>query len=188
MWEAHYDNGLECGKRTTRKLNDLPNDYGEVFADLSDPVHIYEWSTRLGVELEHDETAHGSGLHVMDSGGWLQVHLDFARNPSAPNKERRLSLVVFLHPEWEPHWGGQLLLCDATGKPVTEIEPVPGRLVAWEASDLAYHGVRRTKSPVCSPRIAATMYLMSSARPEATRQRALFLPNRNEPECPLEVS
>lgn len=186
-WEVHYDNDLERGKRTSRAIADLPDSIGEVFAELRDPLLIRGWAHRVGIDgLEDDPKMHGGGLHCMLPGGWLQTHVDYETHPVYQHMERRVNLIAFLHPEWRPEWGGQLLLTDPAGKPVVEIDPLPGRLVAFECGPASYHGVRRLSS-AAPPRVSAAVYWLAPRRPTATRRRALFIPNRQAPECPVEV-
>jgi hypothetical protein len=187
-WEAEYANDCERGKRTLRATAALPPEYREAFAEFDRPDTIREWGWYTGVTgLHPDPSMHGAGLHVTDPGGWLQVHVDYERHPARPHLERRLSVIVFLHPEWRPEWGGQLLLCDPAGRKVAEIDPWPGRLVAFENGPVSYHGVRRT-SPHGPPRVSAAAYFLAPARPQAARTRALFIPNRQAPACPTEVA
>lgn len=185
-WEAEYDNDLERGKRTLRDWLALPDDYAQVFEELNDPATFRHWRTETGISLAYDPTQYGGGLHVLEAGGYLQVHLDYARHPVLLNQERRLSLIAFLHPEWKPEWGGQLLLCDPSGRCVVAIDPTPGRLVVFEGGDASYHGVRQTARDT-PPRVSAAVYYVGPARPTTTRTRALFLPNRSAPGCPAEV-
>jgi hypothetical protein len=186
-WEVKYGNDLERDKRTLRDVAALPDDFREVFAELTDPASVNAWARRLDVPgLINDPMMHGAGLHVTDPGGWLQVHVDYERHPRHPDYERRLSLIAFLHPEWRPEWGGQLLLCDPSGEPRTAIDPLPGRLVAFEGGPTSYHGVRPT-TPEAPPRISAAVYYLARTRPHASRLRALFMPNRQSPACPAEL-
>lgn len=181
QWEARYDNELEQGKLTLRKPE------GVLAERLKECVgSMMEWRIRFGAELCEDPTLHGGGIHLMKAGGWLQTHLDYAKHPKLNGKERRLNIIAFLHPEWKPEWGGHLLLADPMGKPVVEIEPKPGRVVAFETSDNSYHGVRQL-SKDAKPRVTAAVYLITNLRDGVTRERALFMPNRNNGECPFEV-
>lgn len=184
-WEVGYDNDVERGKLTTREIGPA----GAVFARLLDPSFVREWAFRIDEpHLVADESLHGGGLQVITPGGWLQIHLDYHRQPHFPTMARRLNLVAFLTPTWAPGDGGDLLLANPSGKAMVEIAPLPGRLVVFETSDLSYYGVRET-SRNAYPRITAAVSYLSPAGPGATRQRAMFLPNRNAPgRAPQEVA
>jgi Rps23 Pro-64 3,4-dihydroxylase Tpa1-like proline 4-hydroxylase len=180
-WEAQYDNDIEKGKQTCREL---PPALESIFDRLQ--YGAFKFVHYFGGILHSDPTRHGAGLHRMNSGGWLQVHLDYNRHPKLPNFARRLNAILFLHHRWEPEWGGRLLLCNAQGEAIQKIDPLPGRLVIFETSDISFHGVEEI-SKDAEPRISLATYFLGEARPEETRLRAMFLPNRNTPYAPKEV-
>lgn len=173
VWEVGYDNDCERGKRTTRSFAQFPGLTGVITRMTGRGVG---WSGRLGYPVELDETLHGGGLHVTEPGGHLSCHLDYDLHPLLPGKRRALNLIYFLNPEWREEWGGVLVLCDPMGVAVTRLYPRPGRLVAFEVSDLSYHGVEPVTGPV--ERVTAAVYYLSAATSANTRKRALFLPNR----------
>lgn len=183
VWEASYANDIEQGKRTARDPSWMPEPCAQTLARMTAPGSVGFWSRITGITLQADPTNHGGGLHVMDGGGWLGGHIDYAAHPKLPGLERRLNLIAFLHAEWEWAWGGQLLLMDPAGKTVAEINPQPGRLVAFETSDVSYHGVRQI-SQHRGPRVSVACYMLSTIRPGVTRSRALFFPNRSKPGLP----
>jgi hypothetical protein len=172
-WEVRYDNDCERGKRTTRDLSTLPG-HLDVLGVLRRSAEV--WSRRLGYDVTDDPTLHGGGLHVTEPGGHLQTHLDYDLHPLVPGKRRALNLIAFLHAIWEPTWGGALVLCDPSGTVTHRIEPTPGRLVAFEVSDLSYHGVEPVTGP--ADRVSVAAYFLSDAGPRNTRRRALFVPRR----------
>jgi len=178
LWEAGYDNDIERGKKTARNLDLMPGPVAAIMERMTNPGSVGHWSRITGITLQADPSNHGGGLHVMDPGGWLGGHVDYAKHPKFPHLERRLNLIAFIHPEWEWHFGGQLLLMDPNGKTVAEINPFPGRLVAFETGDESYHGVR-VISPRHGPRVSVAAYMLSAIRPNVTRTRALFFPNRS---------
>jgi hypothetical protein len=184
-WEVAYDNDVERGKRTTRRWADLPGRLPNYFHNLYHPDAVWPGYDVPG--LRTDPHLHGAGLHVMDAGAWLQVHVDYEVWPHGRDLERRINEVVFLNPEWRPEWGGQLLLCDPSGRVVKEIEPRWGRVAAFECGPASFHGVRQISSDA-PPRVTAANYLLAPARPTAVRTRATFLPNRQSGRAPAEVS
>lgn len=179
--EVSYDNEIERGKSTRRDVANL-----DIFQRLRSPETVQQFRDLLDCpSLQDDPEMHGGGLHAMKAGGWLQVHVDYELHPRLP-LERRLNLIAFLHHDWRAEWGGQLLLCDATGETVEAIDPTPGRLVAFETGPDSYHGVREL-SPDAAIRLSAAVYFLASPRPTATRRRALFMPNRSKGGAPEEV-
>lgn len=95
-----------------------------------------------GIEgLRSDPSLDGGGLHRSGRGGFLNVHTDFTAHHSDPTLHRRVNLLVYLHDEWDPAWGGALELWDADmGRCVTAIDPRPGRIVVFSTDDRSLHG------------------------------------------------
>jgi len=82
----------------------------------------------------------GGGLHETRTGGFLRVHADFNKHPEL-GLARRLNLLVYLNPEWDPAWGGELELWDE-GMQACErrVPPIGGRCVIFSTSRTSYHG------------------------------------------------
>lgn len=177
VWEARYENDVERHKRTTRRVGDVYG-MGPIFDRLRSPAMAAEWSDRLGYPVCDDPTMHGGGLHVTGPGGVLGVHLDYDRHPQITLLRRALNLILFINPEWRSEWGGALVLCDPMGKVVERVNTAPGRLVAFECSDLSYHGVEPVAADA-PPRVTAAVYCLAVAGPQHTRRRAMFLPVRS---------
>lgn len=177
---VNYDGSNEVGKRTTRDIHLLSPSTMELFAYLSSQ----EWLSRLtsitGIDgLIPDSVLHGGGLHSTGRGGWLGVHLDYAKHPRL-KLERRINLILFLNRTWYPHWGGHLEFWDSdAAKCVKRIVPSFNRLVLWEPSDVSYHGhPTPLNCPVNVPRNTIALTYLCEPRGEITRTRALFVPVR----------
>lgn len=161
-WEVHYDNDLERGKRARR-------DFAHPFFDDD----AARWSGLTDLDgLEHDPSLHGGGLQVMSPGGYLAPHLDFSHHPVVPGRVRALSVVAFVNEEWELEWGGALTFYSPDGTPVRRVYPSPNLVVAFECTDLSYHGVERVTG--LKERITLSKCLLLPAG----RTRAVFLPTR----------
>ena len=187
-WEVSYDNDVERGKRTSRDFYNMPSRIQEAFNHLRSQETVEAWRTITEIPtLQDDPFAHGAGLHCSGDGAFLQIHLDYSLHPKITNKERRLNFILFLHPEWKPEWGGQLLLTDPVGKSKVEIDPLPGRLAVFETSAKSYHGMRQVIGAKW-PRLSCAVYYLSDPVELSGRQRALFFPNRSESGIPLEVA
>ena len=85
-----------------------------------------------------------------NAGEFYALHRD---NPQQKN-DRMISAVYYLHPEWQPDWGGQLRLQDKNEQ-WHIIEPEPNRLVIFQ-SDLL-HEVLSSKRQ----RLSITAWLRS---------------------------
>lgn len=81
-------------------------------------------------------SALGGGMHMTGTGGRLAMHRDFNVEPST-GLERRLNVLLFLNPEWDPAWGGVLYL----GKDQqVSVLPLMNRTVVFECGQDSWHG------------------------------------------------
>src|SRR4051812_18168776 len=78
---------------------------------LADPAFLAGLSEMTGIpKLLADPTLFGGGMHMTGPHGRLDVHVDF--NLLDNILFRRLNLLVYLNPEWDERWGGQIELWD----------------------------------------------------------------------------
>ena len=110
-----------------------------------------EWLERTtGISgLLYDPHYFGGGSHENRNGQDLDPHVDFNRHPLEP-WHRRLNLIVYLNPEWDAAWGGNLELHSDPrfeGDRVSTIEPLFNRCVIFETHDYSWHGFRRISLP-----------------------------------------
>lgn len=172
---VRYDNACERKRSCNR---DLPKAVDAVLKMLVNEDMRYILGTLANKpNLAPDPWLHGGGVHVIDPGGFLGCHLDYARHPKHASAERALNLVLFMSDC--RGGGGQLRFHDVNGEQVVkEIEGTPGMAVAWEPTDESYHSV----APVAKdapPRVTlAAYYLTSPCRSHVKRTRALFVPPR----------
>lgn len=89
-------------------------------------------------DLIPDPLRVGGGVHQVPRGAFLDVHHDFTLHPVDPNLERRVNVLLFLTREWEPGFGGELLL--GVGDDQVVIPPTAETLVIFEASAKSWHG------------------------------------------------
>ena len=93
-----------------------------------------------------------------DTGRFYQRHLDVFRDDSA----RKLSIICYLNPYWQPGDGGELLIYlpreDGTEETIT-VEPVAGRLVCFESTRLEHEVL-----PAHQPRLSVTGWLKDEKR------------------------
>lgn len=175
IYEAVYDNDCERGKRTTRAL------YGwarRVMDQMHELEVLRQCSTLCGAVAYPDPSAWGGGVQVLSPNGWLSTHLDGSVHPERRHLRRAVQMVCFCHSEWRREWGGNFYFTDPMGAIVAEYEPLPGRLIAFENTLEAYHGV----SPVTGPRerVSVAASLLADANPNDSRMRAAFFPHRKK--------
>lgn len=172
-WEVRYDNDFERGKLTTRKVPDWVRG---VLGEINSARVLAMWTGFTHVVVQPDLYLHGGGLQVMVPGGHLNCHLDGIVHPMR-HWRRTAQVVCYCHTDWPKGAGGTFVLYDPDGNPVVEIEPTPGRLVVFENTDLAYHGVSRI-SPDAPNRVHISTSLLAPVGPDDTRTKALFMPTR----------
>ena len=108
----------------------------------------------------------GGGLHQIERGGYLKLHVDFNRNKKLC-LDRRLNLLLYLNKDWKEEYGGYLELWD---KDVTQcgkkILPIFNRLVIFTTTDFTYHG---HPEPLTCPegwtRKSLALYYYTNGRP-----------------------
>jgi hypothetical protein len=73
------------------------------------------------------------GSHAMGRGDFLKAHDD-------DNRNRRLALVIYLSPGWDPAFGGALHVVDATGN-TTVVDARYNRMVVFDVAANSTHSV-----------------------------------------------
>lgn len=112
----------------------------------------------------------GGGLHQYLPGAVLRVHADFNRLPGV-NLDRRLNLLLYLNAGWQPQWGGDLELWDASmQRCASRIAPLANRCVIFSTTSTSYHGM---PEPLASPSrrhpALTRAYYYSNGRPAEER-------------------
>jgi Rps23 Pro-64 3,4-dihydroxylase Tpa1-like proline 4-hydroxylase len=112
-----------------------------------------------------DERLSGGGMHMTGPGGRLDVHIDFNFIDDR-QLHRRLNLLLYLNPIWEPQWGGQLQLWDKTVKNCeVTVQPQLNRCVIFETNEISYHGVVPISPLAPYPRISFATYYYTKEAP-----------------------
>ena len=73
------------------------------------------------------------GSHSMKRGDFLKSHTD-------DNRNRSLALVIYLSPNWSPHFGGALNIVDSQGR-TAKIEPEYNSMVVFDVAAGTTHFV-----------------------------------------------
>ena len=134
-----YNNPLEkkLAFNDIKKLNPV---FSEFFEEISSHEFISWLSKFTGIELHADPSLNGGGLHLIKSGGKLDVHEDF--NIHREMKMLRcVNLIIYLNKDWNESWGGDLELWD---KEMTvafkKIQPIFNRAVLFRTDMNSNHG------------------------------------------------
>lgn len=147
----------------------LPSDFIDLVRYLNSQPFIEFLQAISGIQepLLPDPSLEGGGLHQIFSGGFLKMHTDFNRHPKT-HLSRRINFLYYLNKEWNPDWGGSLVLSSSPnpGSSPIEIEPVFNRAVIFSTTDFSYHG---HPEPLTCPnsvsRKSLAMYYYSNGRP-----------------------
>lgn len=130
-----------------------------------------------------DEELVGGGMHVMGSGGRLDVHVDFNLIEERA-LHRRLNILIFLNDKWVEGWGGKLELWDSGVKErAREYTPAFNRCVVFETSEFSYHGVTPLACPPDRVRKSFAAYYYTREAPlgwDGTRHTTMFQARPNE--------
>ena len=140
-----HDLNFEAGYSGYHKRLIQPIDCKEFVRNLfyffnSEPmIQFLEKMTGIS-GLIPDPYFQGGGFHEISTGGLLGVHTDFRINEQLL-LERRMNLLIYLNPEWQTLWGGQLGLWDPEMKnEIQKIDPLFNRAVVFNTDAASYHG------------------------------------------------
>ena len=190
LWYS-YDNAIEK-KRAMNNWDRFPKTTYKVFTYLNSPEFVRTLEEWTGIDrLYPDIGLHGGGWHAHGRGGKLNVHLDYSIHPKL-QLERRLNLIVYLTPGWQPSWGGGLQLWshnEATNSPkecVKVVDNVFNRAVLFDTTQNSWHGL---PDAIACPegeirRSIAVYYLSEPKENAAKRGKALFAPHEDQKNDP----
>ncbi len=97
---------------------------------FQDPSFLRFFERISGLELGWSDYF---GSHSMARGDFLKPHDD-------DNRNRRLALVIYLSPGWEPRFGGALHVVDAAGR-TTVVEAIYNSMVVFDVAADSTHSV-----------------------------------------------
>lgn len=107
---------------------------------LNTPEFLNHLEELTGIEkLYRDPFLFGGGVHKINKGGKLSIHIDYNNHPTTKHR-RKLNLLIYLNKDWDKSWGGNLELWNKElTKKVIEVEPIFNRAVIFTI-DGAPHG------------------------------------------------
>ena len=176
---ARNEVGQLGGKAVHSALADLGPAYAR-FDQMLQSSPFLEFTSGITSipKLLYDPDYVGGGTHENRSGQDLDLHVDFNYHPGT-RLHRRLNLILFLNPEWDPAWGGALelhrdpSLPPTDGKTATDeivtIVPLLNRCVIFETTEHSWHGFRRIELPPNKQdlsRRSIAVYFYTKGRPK----------------------
>jgi len=185
-----YNNAIEIKKLLNHWDKFGPSTY-KLFQYLNSQKFIKNIEELVGCELYPDYGLNGGGLHTHKQGGKLNTHLDYSIHPKL-ELERRVNLLIYITPDWDEKWSGNLGLWskhpkkNAPGKLVKSITPIFNRAVIFDTTQDSWHGL---PEPISCPenitRNSLAVYYLCKPRESADpRGKALFAPYKNQKNDP----
>ena len=117
-------------------------------------------------QLIPDPFFDGAGLHQIQRGGFLKLHIDFNKHHKLP-LDRRINLILYLNQDWKEEYGGALELWDQELQGcVKKIPPLFNRCVIFSTNDFTYHGhPEPLNCPEGITRKSIALFYYSNGRP-----------------------
>lgn len=177
-------------KSTEKKLDSLSEiNMGEftrfLLYQLNSSIFINFLEKLTGIEgIIPDPHFQGGGLHQIERGGFLKLHVDFNKHKMM-KLDRRLNLLIYLNKNWQEEYGGHFEMWD---KNVTtcqkKILPIFNRCVIFNTTDFSYHGhPDPLNCPEETTRKSLALYYYSNGRPSeevSNKHSTLFQERPNE--------
>lgn len=135
---------------------------------LASPEFVSAVSKMTGIpNLLPDPELIGGGIHETNSGGRLDVHVDF--NFIEKNQwYRRVNILIYFNKDWETEYGGYLDLWDKDVKKcVGAFAPIFNRACGFVTSEISYHGVTPVHCPPGIARKSFAVYYYTKEAPSA---------------------
>lgn len=138
-------------------------------------------------DLWFDYGLNGGGWHMHGRGGNNNIHLDYNVHPKL-GLQRKLNIIVYMTPGWQPEWGGGLELWshdEDTNSPKEKVKSVDNlfnRAIIFDTTQNSWHGLPSAiECPEGIIRKSIAAYYVQPA-PAITEQRgrALFAPREDQ--------
>lgn len=194
FWNCSYNSPLEKKKACNDWNRFSPFQYTlfqELMLSNGFVKHVEKLIGESG--LVPDYGLHGGGFHIHKTGDKLNLHLDYKTHPKLLMR-RKLNIIYYLTPDWDPAWGGGLQLWthdEELNKPkqlATTIENKFNRLVIFDVSGNSWHGFpEEIKCPDNVYRKSAAVYYLKGDGTPDDRMRAKFVPSKEQESDPYIV-
>jgi hypothetical protein len=156
------------GKRVLVDESRLPIPARALIQELNAGYFLRFLESLTGIpELISDTKLVGGGLHMIERGGKLSVHVDFSHHPTN-GLNRRLNLLLYLSRNWQESYGGHL---EFWSRDITSSEqkilPIFNRCAIFSTSPISYHGhPEPLNCPDDMTRNSIALYYFSRGRPQ----------------------
>jgi len=166
-WNFSNDSEIEIKYRTKWECEfDIPDHIINFVRILNSSLFLKSLSNVFKIpKIIPDPYFTGGGLNVTKRNGLLDVHVD-GNYHDATGLHRRLNVIYFLNPNWQPEWKGEFGLYDNNGEHcLKKIEPINNRLVIFDTHDKSFHGYPDPiLFPINDPRKSLILYYYTADR------------------------
>jgi Rps23 Pro-64 3,4-dihydroxylase Tpa1-like proline 4-hydroxylase len=165
--DARNEHGEQAGKSVIAQIARIGGAFDKFDRLMRDREFLSAIGRITGIsQLLYDEDYVGGGTHENLSGQELDPHVDFNFHPRF-GWHRRLNLIVFLNPQWDPAWGGSLELLrePSDDSDACVVVPVANRAVIFETTESSWHGFHIIRTPPGISRKSLAVYFYSKERP-----------------------
>ncbi|MGQ7830307.1 2OG-Fe(II) oxygenase [Altererythrobacter sp. Z27] len=143
------------------KIEELSQVTRQLRDELLSPQFADFLSQLMGFEVFIDPSFAGGGLHQGGAGSFLDMHADFTRHPVRNDWIRELNILLYLNPDYQPDWGGQLELEHSETGQKNSVDPVENRLVIMLTKPHTLHGYKPIRFPARRYRTSIAAYAYS---------------------------
>jgi Rps23 Pro-64 3,4-dihydroxylase Tpa1-like proline 4-hydroxylase len=145
---------------------------------LASDEFVSKFSDLFGIpHLIADPELSGGGIHETNSGGRLDVHVDFNYIPQK-NYHRRVNILIYFNKDWKDEYGGQLDIWDKDVKNCKgAFTPVFNRACGFATSEISWHGVTPLTCPPDIYRKSFATYFYTKEAPagwDGTKHSTIF--------------
>jgi Rps23 Pro-64 3,4-dihydroxylase Tpa1-like proline 4-hydroxylase len=115
--------------------------------------------------LNPDEHLYSGGLSEMGEGDYLNPHIDNSGNPFL-RQYRRINVLYYVTPGWNPAWGGSLELWDPRRANPVSLEARFNRVIFMNTNRTSFHSVNPLRGCGALTRNCVSNYYFSPDSPE----------------------
>jgi Rps23 Pro-64 3,4-dihydroxylase Tpa1-like proline 4-hydroxylase len=157
-----------------KKLNDLfaSQEFIDTFAELFKIPNLIA-----------DPDLNGGGIHETNSGGHLDVHVDF-NFLKDKQWHRRMNLLLYFNKDWKEEYGGYFDIWDKDVKKCHgAFAPSFNRLCGFATSEISFHGVTPLTCPPDIMRKSFAVYYYTKEAPDhwsGQHHTTIFKPRPDE--------
>jgi hypothetical protein len=152
----------------------FPDPFQEVISALNSGPFVTFLERVTGISnLIVDAKLSGGGLHRIERGGKLNVHVDYSHH-GENGLSRRINLLIYLNKDWQEEYGGHFEFWNMAGKEKTRlarIAPLFNRCVIFSTSPQSFHGhPEPLNCPPDMARKSLALYYFTNSREDGQDQ------------------